>query len=914
MKSALALTPTDIIHDKDLAILTETFLVDNWQHTGFYNIHLLAKKGERGRPMGGISILLKPWMTPTEQIIRQENSMLVATPNINIIAAYFQPYANAVEIIDEIGTLLKQCDNNKPAIIGGDFNCRLDVGNYKTKLVIRTLEEEGFVLLNNPQIPTYICHNGKSTIDIALIRGDIKGNILPIWNDSITPIRKHIPMKISLKTTPTNPTPPRKILQSAQRKIDREKIKNKRKHIIQIEAQIEKGNLEEATGAIEDLLKSATMQTNQTTRKAKRWFDSECYSKRNIVLNTLHRLRRNVRDAELMKLYTEERKSYKKMIKEKKKEYLEREAKREADKATKDPFIALRPRKQAQTQNISMKEWEDHFSKILNKQGIQTPPKEEKQPQTTTEENTGEHLQEEDIKKAIKILKKEKAAGPDNIHNEHIKDTTDFLQHIWTKLFNKCLAVGRIPTQWRHSIIKVLYKGTGDPKDTNKYRGIALENTQFKIFSKIIADKIKDCIDSHLPEPQMGFRSGRSTMTAVQLLLNNIDEALKEKLMFYTVFIDFTKAFDLLQRDLIIQKLEETLGKESVWTRIIKSILKYNIITISDNLSISDPIMQSNGVLQGDPMSPMLYILATEEVLRITEKEEGVHIYAYADDIVVGSTDIHKLQETIGKIDEWCTKHELHINIPKTEMMIFRNGGKAPAAAEISIRGQKLKISPDFKYLGITLQPTAKCFTKHVTDRAAQAVMAMHDIKNIRLLSLETALNLFKARIIPILCYGIEVIWSHLTENNLNTLEKVKATYLKRALGVSKTTRSRLVYLLAREPFLLEDIKLRYMLQHTKALGNQMKIMEEKRADVWPEFYGTGAMTDRTWTTSNFELRHVVTRLSIHGFHHLLCTNKTHHDPTPACVCELCSKVCERYHIELCTKRLRSIRDYANVN
>ena len=129
--------------------------------------------------------------------------------------------------------------------------------------------------------------------------------------------------------------------------------------------------------------------------------------------------------------------------------------------------------------------------------------------------------------------------------------------------------------------------------------------------------------------------------------------------------------------------------------------------------------------------------------------------------------------------------------------------------------------------------------------------MAMHDIKNIRLLSLETALNLFKTRIIPILCYGIEVIWSHLTENNLNTLEKVKATYLKRIFGVSKTTRSRLVYLLAREPFLLEDIKLRYMLQHTRALGNQMKTMEEKRADVWPEFYDTGAMTDRTWTTSN---------------------------------------------------------------
>lgn len=197
-------------------------------------------------------------------------------------------------------------------------------------------------------------------------------------------------------------------------------------------------------------------------------------------------------------------------------------------------------------------------------------------------------------------------------------------------------------------------------------------------------------------------------------------------------------------------------------------------------------------------MSPLLYILATEEVLRIPEKDKDIHIYAYADDIAVGSTDIRKLQETIDEIDEWCTKHKLHINIAKTEMMIFRNGGKAPAKAEINIRGQKIKISPDYKYLGVTLQPTAKCFTKHVTERAAQAIMAMQEIKNIRLLSLETAMKLFNAKIMPIVSYGIEVIWEHLTERNLETIEKVKSTYLKKTLGVSKTTKSRLVDLLTR--------------------------------------------------------------------------------------------------------------------
>jgi hypothetical protein len=76
-------------------------------------------------------------------------------------------------------------------------------------------------------------------------------------------------------------------------------------------------------------------------------------------------------------------------------------------------------------------------------------------------------------------------------------------------------------------------------------------------------------------------------------------------------------------------------------------------------------------------------------------------------------------------------------------------------------------------------------------------------IENRRLLSLETAMKLFSARITPILTYGVEQIWDHFTAN-LTTLEDVKATYLKRALCLSRFTASRLAYTVAREPFLVE--------------------------------------------------------------------------------------------------------------
>jgi Reverse transcriptase (RNA-dependent DNA polymerase). len=108
--------------------------------------------------------------------------------------------------------------------------------------------------------------------------------------------------------------------------------------------------------------------------------------------------------------------------------------------------------------------------------------------------------------------KKEKAAGPDIIYNEYLKDTAQLLVHTWTKLYNKCLELATIPEQWRQSIIKVLYKGKGDLKDTNKYRGKALENNPFKVFTKLITERIRLTLEEHLPESQFGFRRGRSTL------------------------------------------------------------------------------------------------------------------------------------------------------------------------------------------------------------------------------------------------------------------------------------------------------------------------------------------------------------------------------------------------------------------
>ena len=89
------------------------------------------------------------------------------------------------------------------------------------------------------------------------------------------------------------------------------------------------------------------------------------------------------------------------------------------------------------------------------------------------------------------------------------------------------------------------------------------------------------------------------------------------------------------------------------------------------------------------------------------------------------------------------------------------------------------------KYLGITLQPSAKCHTEHITEKVTQATRAMHEINFIRTLSSDIAMALPIKK--SFRSYGIEVIWTHLNERNLATLERVKATYIKRVIEWQRT-------------------------------------------------------------------------------------------------------------------------------
>ena len=384
--------------------------------------------------------------------------------------------------------------------------------------------------------------------------------------------------------------------------------------------------------------------------------------------------------------------------------------------------------------------------------------------------------------------------------------------------------------------------------------------------------------------------SAISSLHAVKNVLNSIDDTLRHpKHKYFAVFVDYTKAFDYLNRQKLIRKLEDKIGSQNRNLIIINNILTANKIIIDDGTCLSKPITQTNGVLQGDPLSPLLFNLATSDIVEECLADIAtVDIFMYADDMVLGSSSKEDLQVAFTRLEHWAKDNDFTINRDKTVQMIFRKGGRVAKTDHILYGNEKLNIVNHFNYLGVRLQSTRSSFRIHIKEKAIAAIRGLQDISRPERLDLKTALSLFAAKIVPIASYGIEIIWQHLTISDLTALERVKASFLKRTLGVAKSTPSRLVYEMAREPFLIEELKFRYDLPYTSAAEKHLTNRKEKRADIWEDFYTTEAMTSGNWTAANYELRHLATRFAVHGFHHRICATKTFHTPSEKCLCELC--------------------------
>jgi hypothetical protein len=891
----------------DIWILIETFAIKPFNVKGFYTAHSLARKqARRGRPTGGVSVLSSPKIGPLAIAHKSEDTLALSSLHLNIIAIYVRPQEQPADFILRLLQAASKLNLRLPTIIAGDFNCRLDLSplQMRTTALIRTLHEEGFWIANDPETKTYIASNGSSTIDLIatnLPRNQIS-RIVCLPNSVLSALKKHKPMHAQIEIDSVMPNS--QMRRSMPVALDQTKLASILPDIMSAFERAE--CIDEQAKVINKALEFTTRQGAKSKRVSKPWFDSECHCAKTLVLQRLKDFRRN---PELRFEYTQAQRVYKDLIKSKLHEWQRLAEIRMVQEAEEKPYKYRKDADKSINCPIPSDEIRAHFISLAQAENS-LPKTEPPLHIALTREQSDQQIElnrdfsHEEVQTRINALKNHKAAGPDGVKTEHVKGGIQ-LWGLWIALFNICLSIGSIPREWKTCLLVVIPKGKGDPSNPSSWRGISKKCVAGKLLSSLVATRLYEYLDRcHLLPPcQHGFLRGLSTETAVNQLLGFIKERLsKPKRPLYVCFVDFKAAFDSASRSSVISSLAN-LGITGRILRLIMSMLGENGVVIQDGLSELPEFTQTTGLPQGDNISSILFVILLHEIpTMLSNLINTVKTILYADDIAITAHSLGELKKSLEALICHTERKGLRINWSKTKIMKFRRGGRLAASDKLIIADQEIEFVQRFSYLGFELTATATSFSAHIQERKRKAICSIVSIPDLRRISMATALKLFALKVAPVASYGIRTIWQDLKISDLEDLESIKANFLKRAMGLSKFTQNRLTYMMARTSTFIEDLRGIYGLEETAASLEFKRRLDLKVAEINPEFSSSSAMTDISWMSSLYDLRHLICRAAVHGFHHKYCEDTSYHQPAGNCRCKFCGTLCTIYHLNQCTQ------------
>ena len=407
-----------------------------------------------------------------------------------------------------------------------------------------------------------------------------------------------------------------------------------------------------------------------------------------------------------------------------------------------------------------------------------------------------------EILKACKELSLGRSGGPDCVLNEFFKYGIDHLICYLSGLFNTILNTGYFPKKWTEGFIVPLHK-KGDLNQVDNYRGITLLSTLSKLFTRILNNRLVGWAERYhiYVEAQSGFRKSMGTIDNIFILHGIINHLLNENKKLYVAFIDFTKAFDYVVRDILWYKLLK-YGVRGKIINVLRSMYKNVQSRIKYENQLSVGFQCVLGVRQGECLSPFLFAMYLNDLEETFELKgyKGIEIgmlklmlLLYADDIVILSESEAGLQMGLDILKDYCDRWKLTVNVNKTKVMIFRKGGTNRRNVKFDYNGVNIDIVNKFTYLGVVFT-TGGSFSETHDALAGQALKAIFKLKSLvnkfTDFAVSHMLGLFDKLILPILNYSGEV-WGF---SKADVIERIHLRFCKQLLGVRVQTQNNFIY------------------------------------------------------------------------------------------------------------------------
>lgn len=551
--------------------------------------------------------------------------------------------------------------------------------------------------------------------------------------------------------------------------------------------------------------------------RLKVWFDLECKESRRQLRCNLRKFHKSNCDDD-RQAYAEKRRQYKELLRNKKHEHRDSIINK-LNNCSKDPrkfwdtLRSVRRKGTSGCNSIKADQWYEHFKNVFNPADAQDIDADELNNFVFDDadllnlncESLNSPITDNEIRSAIRALKDRKAAGPDGLIGEFYKQSCEKILPFLVNFFNHLFDNGLFPDKWSLAILQPLHK-KGDATIPDNYRGISLLDISSKLYSYVLNKRITDWIEENdiIGEEQAGFREDHSTSDHIFTLLAMVQKQLLRHRKLYVAFIDFRKAFDSICRD----KLWKVLYKTGMNGKIIQALKSmYSVVKarVRAGADLTEEFLCPQGLKQGEVCSPVLFSLFINELTKEINKQgrHGIQlspefielfILLFADDIILFSDSVIGLQTQLNVLCETASRLGLVVNLDKSNIVVFRNGGFLGEREKWCFDGSDLKVVNMYKYLGI-LMSTRLTFShtfKDLAERARRGVSAILKLLwTIGEFSPNVFFKLFDCQIQPILTYGSE-IWGLSADQEV--IERVHLCALKRFLGVSYKTPRHMIY------------------------------------------------------------------------------------------------------------------------
>lgn len=561
-------------------------------------------------------------------------------------------------------------------------------------------------------------------------------------------------------------------------------------------------NIESLNDKLIDTIKNAAAATmikkNIWVRKEK-WFDFQCYALRSRSYALLKLLRRTYSN-QVKLMYLDVIREYKKVCRDKKEMYHSNMAKKLAVvKDSRSFWRTIRELvgcKKLCGRNIHIGQLANYFSIQLN------PPITARSIQYACRYIEDPILDRaitmEELKIVLSRVKNNKAPGIDRVGYEFFKNAPDTFLNKLIYLYNMIMRKKKMPEAFKKSIIFPLYK-KGNADDPSNYRAISYADAIAKIFTGILLKRLNAFIEQHksLSEFQAGFRPGYSTIDNIYTVTNLVKLYKIKKRKLYSFFIDLKAAFDMIDRNALIYKLNE-IGLSYNFLSIIRDLYTDTKAVVWDGNNVSEEFPTVMGLKQGCILSPTFFSLFIDDVTKILPGGANVagleiKILLYADDIVIFAESREALQLMINRIGKYFETWNLQINLEKSKIMIFSGGGRMAKNERWFYHGQQIEVVNEYKYLGVILT-TKLSWAKHFKLKFAQATTALNatwwKLLGNRNIAHSVKYKIFNTTMQSIMCYAAQV-WGY---EEFNDVEKLQRFFIKRVFWLPVNTPNYMLY------------------------------------------------------------------------------------------------------------------------